>query len=203
MAVKIYRYKQEVPISTDKLQRQAGNTASYVGNFAGQLIDVEIEETLLVDLDDTLAEVGYSRVADEPVYSLEKDYDDLPFEARSFSSGSTTTTNSSSFTTKVTLGPLSLEAGDYEITASFNWDIDSNTSRIETRITQNGSPLGQNQLGGRFQFGGGSVSPITYATKVYPVTLVNGTYTWLLQFRPNIGSPSTTMTDALLRVRKV
>lgn len=64
MAVQRYRYRKTAPgVDQLDLRSKTDITATLIGQSQGQLIDIDIEETLIADLDDYMSALGYARIA--------------------------------------------------------------------------------------------------------------------------------------------
>jgi hypothetical protein len=64
MAVQRYRYRKTGPgVDQLDLRSKSDATATLIGQSQGQLIDIDIEETLIADLDDYMDSLGYARIA--------------------------------------------------------------------------------------------------------------------------------------------
>ena len=76
MTLHIYRYRRTAPFSDLQLRSLTGPSATFVGQAAGILTDIQIDDSLLADLDDIMASAGYVRIATDPVPSVETAFGD-------------------------------------------------------------------------------------------------------------------------------
>lgn len=67
MALTVYRYRRDAPFTDAQLVKLAGSGAANVAAASGPVYDIQIDNTKLADLDEAMAQAGYTRIATAPV----------------------------------------------------------------------------------------------------------------------------------------
>ena len=114
MAPKVYRYQRESPLDLARLNEGLDSPASLVAFSAGLTADLQHEEAELVDLDENMALMGFTRIATDPATTplhYGDNYQEVESLGESFSSTAT-------LQEKLLLTTASLPLGDYQITTT-------------------------------------------------------------------------------------
>ena len=121
------------------------------------------------------------------------------------------TTTSTTFQTKLTIGALVLPAGTYRIDISYGWNADSTSSDFEGQV-QEDSGGGFTTLGEIHkqepQDSAGTFSTTAsdqrhYLSRTYIRALTAGTYTWRFQWRASSGGVESSCWDVVIAIYRV
>lgn len=67
MALTVYRYRRDKPLTDAQLVKLAGSGATNIDGAGGPVYDIQIDSAKLADLDEQLLSFGYTRIATSPV----------------------------------------------------------------------------------------------------------------------------------------
>ena len=131
---------------------------------------------------------------------------DFGIVAQGFDDPIDTIVGTTAFQNKVTVGPVSLPAGNYLIEWSYGWNHDSQASDFEGRLLQNGVPLGELHKQEPKDSAGGDPTGTTqrfYNCRRRIETLPAASYTWILQYRTDNSSNESSIWEALVTVTRL
>lgn len=117
------------------------------------------------------------------------------------------TTTSSTFQTKVSIGPDTYSGGVYELLVSYGWNHDSNQNDFESRITIDGTPEGeehrQEPKDSAGAFGSTGTDQKYYTASLREVSIPAGSHTVALEYRTTVNGDESSIWEAFVRLRKV
>ena len=117
------------------------------------------------------------------------------------------TTTSTTFQNKVTLGPLNLPAGTYRLCVSYGWNHDNNGNDFEGRVLENGAQLGEIHKQEPKDSAGGDPTGTTqryYVNRVAYLTYGSPTnVTFDLEYRTDANGQESSIWEATIEIWRV
>jgi hypothetical protein len=116
------------------------------------------------------------------------------------------TNSTTTFNTKVTLGPVSLDGGVYRVEWGYGWNLDSQSNDFEARLLQDAVQLGELHKQEPQDSRGSDPTGTTqrfYAHRQRFETLSAGNHTWVVEWRTASGGTAASIWEATIEVVRV